>query len=266
MTYSTVLLDFDHTLLDSDTSEIEAYMLTLRNQGVADPMVHFDLYKEINLGLWAGVERGELLPKDVKAKRFELLMDELGIDADIDQMADDFVVGFATHGDLYPGAIELLDALSGRVTLALISNGLSEVQRPRIARLGIEKYFDAIIISAEVGTTKPGTRIFDIAFDLLGNPARETAVIVGDSLSSDIKGGSNYGIATCWYNPNGKYCQCRRCDHPRDLPARRTSGTGCGVAVAYSRSLRRSVTRPVQPVWWIAPSPRPVSPSKYSWK
>ena len=125
MKYSTVLLDFDHTLLDSDTSEIEAYKLTLRTQGVVDPMVHFDRYKEINLGLWAAVERGELLPKDVKANRFELLIDELKIKADIDQMADDFVVGFASYGDLYPGAIDLLEALSGRVTLALISNGLS---------------------------------------------------------------------------------------------------------------------------------------------
>ncbi|MCP3995870.1 MAG: noncanonical pyrimidine nucleotidase, YjjG family [bacterium] len=202
--YSTILLDFDHTLLDSDTSEIEAYTLTLRNQGVGDPMVHFDLYKKINLGLWAAVERGECLPTDVKAKRFELLMAELGREADIDQMADDFVAGFATHGDLYPGAIELLEDLSGRVSLTLISNGLSEVQRPRIARFGIEEYFDAIVISAEVGTTKPGTRIFDIAFEQLGNPSKATAIIVGDSLSSDIKGGADYGIATCWYNPNGK--------------------------------------------------------------
>ncbi len=201
--YSTVLLDFDHTLLDSDTSEVEAYTLTLRNQGVVDPMIHFDLYKTINLGLWAAVERGECLPTDVKAKRFELLMDELGVDADIDQMADDFVVGFATHGDLYPGALEVLETLSTRVLLGLITNGLSEVQRPRIARLGIERFFDSIVISAEVGTTKPGTRIFDIAFERLGNPAKETAVMVGDSLSSDIKGGANYGIATCWYNPNG---------------------------------------------------------------
>ena len=203
MRYSTVLLDFDHTLLDSDTSEIEAYTLTLRNQGVVEPMRHFDTYKRINMGLWAAAERGEILPKDIKARRFELLMDELGRDGDINQMAEDFVVGFASFGDLYPGALELLEELAPRVTLALISNGLSEVQRPRIARLGIEQYFDAIVISAEVGTTKPGRRIFDITFDMLGNPPKDSAVIVGDRLSSDIRGGANYGIATCWYNPNG---------------------------------------------------------------
>ncbi len=202
-TYSTVLLDFDHTLLDSDTSEIEAYKLTLRNQGVADPMRYFDIYNRINMGLWAAAERGEILPKDVKATRFELMAEELDCAWDADQMAEDFVVGFASYGDLYPGAIELLEALTGRVSLALISNGLSEVQRPRIARLGIEKHFDAIVISAEVGTTKPGGRIFDITFDLLGNPPKDTAVIVGDRLASDIRGGADYGIATCWYNPNG---------------------------------------------------------------
>ncbi len=202
-TYSTILLDFDHTLLDSDTSEIEAYKLTLRNQGVADPMQHFDTYKRINMGLWEAAERGEILPKDVKARRFELLMETLGREGDIDQMAEDFVVGFASYGDLYPDAIDLLESLNGRVALALISNGLSEVQRPRIERLGIERYFDAIVISAEVGTTKPGKKIFDIAFGMLGNPPKDSAVIVGDRLSSDIRGGANYGIATCWYNPNG---------------------------------------------------------------
>ncbi len=204
MSYSTVLLDFDHTLLDSDTSEIEAYTLTLRNQGVADPMTHFAAYKRINLGLWAAVERGELLPTDVKSKRFELLMAELGLPADIEQMAHDFVVGFATHGDLYPGVMALLEELADRVRLCLITNGLSEVQRPRIERLGIERYFDAIVVSAEVGVTKPGAAIFDIAFERLGNPAKADVLMVGDSLSSDIKGGADYGIDTCWYNPNGK--------------------------------------------------------------
>lgn len=204
MTYSTVLLDIDHTLHDSDTSETEAFAATLRNQGISDPMAHFDVYQEINLGLWAAVERGEILPQAVRSRRFELLMNELGLDGDIEQMADDFVVGFATYGDLYPGTREVLEELVTRASLALISNGMSEVQRPRINRLGIEHYFDAIVISAEVGTTKPGGKIFDIVFERLGNPPKDAVLMVGDSLSSDIKGGTDYGIATCWYNPNGK--------------------------------------------------------------
>ncbi len=204
MKYSTFLLDLDHTLLDSDTSEIAAYTRTLRNQGIGDPMVYFPTYKRINLGLWAAVERGEMLPGDVRAMRFELLLEELGVAGDVARMADDFVIGFATFGDLYPGARDVLERLAASASLALITNGLSEVQRPRIERLGIEKYFNAIVISAEVGVTKPGTKIFDIAFGELGGPSKDTVVMVGDSLSSDIKGGANYGVATCWYNPNGK--------------------------------------------------------------
>jgi 2-haloacid dehalogenase len=84
----------------------------------------------------------------------------------------------------------------------LVTNGLGEVQRARIERLDLEPLFDAIVISGEVGTAKPGTKIFDIAFDALGWPARESALMIGDSLSSDIAGGANYGIATCWYNPS----------------------------------------------------------------
>jgi YjjG family noncanonical pyrimidine nucleotidase len=204
MIYTTVLIDNDHTLVDSDTSELEAFSLALRNQGIGDPMPHFETYRRINLGVWQQVERGEIKPDDVRERRFEALLDELGATGDATQMADDFIYGFATFGDLYPGTREVLEQLSERVTLALVSNGLSEVQRPRIARLGVEYFFDAIVISSEVGTTKPGSAIFDIVFDQLGNPPKETALMVGDSLSSDMKGGANYGIDTCWYNPNGK--------------------------------------------------------------
>ena len=98
----------------------------------------------------------------------------------------------------------VLELLQPRVALALISNGLSEVKRPQIERFGFDRIFDAIVISAEVGAAKPSREIFDIAFDLLGKPPKESALMVGDSLTSDIKGGADYGIATCWYNPNGE--------------------------------------------------------------
>lgn len=204
MSYTTFLLDLDHTLLDSDASELAAFEYTLRRCGIEQPMVHFETYKSINLSLWAAVERGELLPGDVKVERFELFRREISLDADPETMAADFVVGFASNGELYPGALEMLTELASTSTVAMITNGLSEVQRPRIKRLGIGSFFEAIVISAEVGVTKPGSAIFDIAFEKLGNPAKESVVMVGDSLSSDIRGGSNYGIATCWYNPHGK--------------------------------------------------------------
>ncbi|MFW2381177.1 MAG: YjjG family noncanonical pyrimidine nucleotidase [Acidimicrobiales bacterium] len=204
MTYTTLLLDFDHTLLDSDASEIAAYEMTLRKYGIRNAADHFAAYKVVNRSLWAAVERGEIPPGDVKVRRFELFADELGIDVDAAAMGQDFIEAFALYGDLFPTARDVLEGLAARASLAMVTNGLSEVQRTRIDRLEIEQYFDAIVISAEVGFTKPGPEIFDVAFERLGHPAKTAAVMIGDSLTSDIRGGANYGLATCWYNPTGK--------------------------------------------------------------
>ena len=203
MQFSTFLLDLDHTLFDSDASEAAAFRQTMAAAGVAEPDRYLESYQAINMELWAAVERGELYPQHVRTRRFERLVAEQGIDADPLRMSDDFVNGLGAKGELYDGAREVLEQLSGRASLALVTNGLSEVQRSRINRLGINDYFDAIVISAEVGAAKPGTEIFDIVFAELDFPTKDGAVMVGDSLSSDIQGGTNYGIATCWYNPNG---------------------------------------------------------------
>ena len=119
-------------------------------------------------------------------------------------MADAFVWGLGAHGHLYDGAAEVLAALASRASLGLVTNGLSDVQRSRLSRLGIADYFDAIVVSSEVGATKPRPAIFDAAFEQLGHPDKGSTVMVGDSLTSDIAGGTRYGIDTCWYNPHGK--------------------------------------------------------------
>jgi len=207
MRYETILLDLDHTLFDSDTSETKSFGQALESAGIAEPMQHFAAYQTINLKLWAAVERGEVLQQQVRTQRFERLVAQENIDADPLQLADDFVAGLGANGSLYDGAREVLECLSGQASLALVTNGLSEVQRARVMRLGIGEYFNAIVISAEVGAAKPGTEIFDIVFEALDSPSKDSALMVGDSLSSDMQGGANYGIATCWYNPNGQSVQ-----------------------------------------------------------
>jgi YjjG family noncanonical pyrimidine nucleotidase len=199
--YKTVLLDLDHTLLDSDASEVAAFDHALRSQGIDEPGRYFDGYVAINRTLWAGVERGELTPDQVRVTRFERLIASAGLEADPTTMAAAFTTGLGRFGDLYPEARPVLETLAGSVRLALVTNGLSDVQRARIERTGIRAYFDAIVISAEVGASKPGTEIFDLAFGVLGDPARSSTLMAGDSLSSDIAGGIAYGIDTCWYNP-----------------------------------------------------------------
>jgi YjjG family noncanonical pyrimidine nucleotidase len=207
MRYETILLDLDHTLFDSDTSEQTAFAQAQLTAGVVEPMQYFMAYQAINLKLWAAVERGEVLQQQVRTQRFERLLAQENIDADPLQLADDFVAGLGANGSLYDGTREVLECLSRQASLALVTNGLGEVQRARVDRLGIGEHFDAIIISAEVGAAKPGTEIFDIVFEALDFPTKESALMVGDSLSSDMQGGANYGIATCWYNPNGQSVQ-----------------------------------------------------------
>ncbi len=204
MFYSTFLIDLDHTLFDSDASEASAFAQTMKAAGVSDPDKFVGRYQQINLELWAAVERGECTPQQVRNCRFERLVAETELDADPLVMADTFVSGLGAFGDLYDGARDAIQRLNEHASLALVTNGLSEVQRARIDRLGIEQYFDAVVISAEIGHAKPGSAIFDYAFEKLGFPAMETALMVGDSLSSDIRGGTNYGIATCWYNRLGR--------------------------------------------------------------
>ncbi len=204
MRYDTVLLDLDHTLFDSDTSEAEAFRQTLLNADVDNPMRLYSLYQKINVDLWSAVERGEIMPTAVKVGRFERFVDAAGIEADPRRMAEDFVTGLAENGELYSGTADVVARLSADVRLGLITNGLSEVQRTRLTRLDIGDHFDAVTISAEVGASKPSGAIFDAAFSALGQPNPKTTLMVGDNLNSDIRGGANYGLATCWFNPKGR--------------------------------------------------------------
>jgi YjjG family noncanonical pyrimidine nucleotidase len=203
MRYPTVLLDLDHTLIDSAAAEVSAFEITLTSAGIDDPRQHLDAYLDINHALWKQVERGELQPGDVRHTRFNHFVSAVGLDADYMELSNAYGVTLAAESRLFPGAREVLEQLAEVSALAMITNGLSDVQRSRIAHLELEPYFDAIVISAEVGHTKPGTAIFDEVFDQLGSPERSSALMVGDSLSSDIQGGTNYGIDTCWYNPEG---------------------------------------------------------------
>lgn len=207
MRYSTLLFDLDHTLFDFDTSEMHAFEAALAMVGLDEHTAHFPTYQRLNTALWAAAERGEIRSSEIRNVRFAQLCAELGLDADqatVAAMADAFVHGLGAHGDLYPGVRDVLDALiEAGATLAIVSNGLGEVVHARMDRLGIGELFDAVIVSSAVGVSKPHPSIFDAAFDALGKPPRDTALMIGDSLTSDVAGGSAYGVATAWLNRSG---------------------------------------------------------------
>jgi HAD superfamily hydrolase (TIGR01549 family) len=110
----------------------------------------------------------------------------------------------ALGADLLPGAQEIVRALKPRFHLALVTNGLADVQRPRLERSALADCFEKVFISEEVGAAKPSTAYFDAVFGAIGNPPKNEVLIIGDSLSSDMQGGLGYGIDTCWYNPDRK--------------------------------------------------------------
>lgn len=202
MAYRTILLDLDHTLLDSDQSEVAAFAATLQSIGVAPSPELFSGYRAINQRMWRQVERGMRSADRVRLDRFAEFVDAFALDAQPRAMAEQFAQGLKDNGSLYPDAIPVLEHLASWASLALVTNGLSDIQRARIGRLGIEPYFEAVVVSAEVGVAKPHRDIFAIAFERLGDPAPDTGVMVGDSLSSDMAGAASFGIDGCWYNPS----------------------------------------------------------------
>jgi 2-haloacid dehalogenase len=215
MPYTALLLDLDHTLLDSDASEALAFEHAFASAGVAEPARHLPAYIAINRALWTRVERGEISPLHLRSERFAQLLAATGIAGEPATLADAFAYGLGAFGELYPGVPALLDALAGEPTiaLALVTNGLSDVVRARVARLGLARYFRTIVVSSELGIAKPDPAIFEHALAALGSPDKRSALVVGDSLSSDMRGGRNAGIATCWYNPHRKLGDAALTDH-----------------------------------------------------
>jgi 2-haloacid dehalogenase len=162
------------------------------------------LYQVFNRQVWGEFERGETTPQELRLKRFQLLFDEIHAPLDPQDFSLHYLENLARASDLLPGAAEVLQALSGRYHIALVTNGLSDVQRPRLERSVIRPLIEKIFISEEMGVAKPETGFFEAVFREIGQPPKSQVLIIGDSLSSDMQGGLNYGIDTCWYNPGGK--------------------------------------------------------------
>ena len=198
-----VLLDSDDTLLDFTLAEHIALKKTLNSVGIDPKDETISLYSEINKRHWEMLERGELTRAQVLTQRFDRLFEALGIKADSTQTQAIYERNLSIGHYFIPGAVELLEALNGKYKLYITSNGTAFVQDRRIAGTGIARYFDAIFISERIGANKPDTAFFDGCFAAMENKNREETIIIGDSLTSDIKGGIAAGIHTCHFDRRG---------------------------------------------------------------
>ena len=203
MTYTWLLFDADGTLFDYDRAEQSALKNTFSQLGYPYKQEYLAEYRKVNHHIWFEFERGEIDQITLRTRRFQLLFQAINIQADPHEFSPRYLENLADGTDLIDGAAETLKLLSGTFNLAIITNGLKEVQRPRFRKSTINRYITETIISDEIGPAKPDPKIFDIAFTCMGHPAKDQVLIIGDSLTSDIQGGLNYGIDTCWFNPAG---------------------------------------------------------------
>lgn len=206
MSYKHILFDADNTLFDFTASSHLAFEDTLAHYGIVATEDHYQSYKPINAQVWKLLEQKEIDMDGVRQIRWERFWASLDLHHDPFETNRVYLEKLVAHCFLLEDTIELLDhivTLDG-VDMHIITNGMKEAQRPRIAKLGLEQYFKTITVSDEIGYAKPDGRFFDVTFQSIGEIDKSQCLVVGDSLHSDIQGGNNYGLATCWYNPGGK--------------------------------------------------------------
>jgi len=202
MKYKYLLFDLDGTLFDYDRSESNALEKTFGDFGFSYSVSSLEGYRKINKQIWQDYESGYISQEKLKTERFRRLGLFLGISFDSVNISFRYLENLSHERHLLPGTLSVLRELSERsFKMYLITNGLKDVQRSRLSLSKITKFFIDVYISEEIGFAKPDQAIFDEVFKRMKYPNRKEVIIIGDSLTSDIAGGNNSGIDTCWFNP-----------------------------------------------------------------
>lgn len=201
--YKCLLFDLDNTLLDFSAAQENALQLTFGKYGIELTEDIRNTYNEINHGLWEKYELGLMTREQVIYSRFVLLFEKLNIEADGIAFEEDYQEALGKGDKLMPYAREVLEALKKTHKLYVVTNGVTDTQFSRLKLSDTEKYFEEVFVSEAANCQKPSKEFFQYCFEKMGNSNVEEMLIIGDSLSSDIKGGNNANIDTCWYNPKG---------------------------------------------------------------
>jgi 2-haloacid dehalogenase len=198
--YELVFLDADETIFDFSRAESYALEETFRQYGLDATQDSLSAYHEINKELWERLEKGEMDQPRLKSERFRLLLIKLGIGLDAERVGKSYIEWLSQGAFLLDGAEEICEYLSRKYKIVIITNGIKEVQSARIGNSRVRKYFSKVVISEEANCSKPSKEIFEYACRAVDYHRKDRMIIVGDSLSSDIQGGLNFGIDTCWAN------------------------------------------------------------------
>jgi 2-haloacid dehalogenase len=199
--YRWLLFDADGTLFDYDRAERTALEQALTRIGVPFDPGCLATYRRINQALWLRVEQGDITPGVVKVLRFEQFLEALQAAHSPAALSASYLECLANCSELVVDAEATLRVLHSKYQIAILTNGLKEVQRGRLARSVIRHHVSDLIISEEIGAAKPAREFFDKAFARLGHPSKREVLMIGDGWASDIQGALQYGIDACWYNP-----------------------------------------------------------------
>lgn len=199
--YPWLWFDADNTLFDYNLAEATALKQAFILLDLPFEDSYLELYRGINQGLWQALERHEITPALLRTRRFELLLQAIHLSSPIEQLSSVYLERLGICAELIEDAYEVLQTLHPTCKIAILTNGLQSVQRGRLARSAIKPFISEIIISEEIGVAKPHAAFFEVASARTGNPPQSDVLLIGDSLTSDIRGGVDYGIDTCWYNP-----------------------------------------------------------------
>ncbi|TMP36552.1 pyrimidine 5'-nucleotidase [Pseudoalteromonas rubra] len=202
MKYTHILFDADETLFSFNA--FLGLKTLFARYGVDFSEADNEEYQRINKPLWVQYQNGEINAKTLQVTRFKFWAERLNVPAETLNLG--FLEAMAELCNPLPGAAELLHALQGKATLAIITNGFTALQEKRLAHTGFKDYFHSIVISEQVGVAKPDSRVFEHALSLLGNPDKSKVLMVGDTPASDVLGANRFGIDSCWLRHPGATC------------------------------------------------------------
>lgn len=204
--YRYLLWDLDGTILDFLASEAYAINTLFSKYGLG-PCTEEKLktYSDINRKYWEALERNEMTKSGILVGRFREFFSMIGVDPSIaERFNKDYQEALGDHIVFIDHALDVLKSEKGAFTLAAVTNGTKVAQTKKLKRSGLDVIFDEVFISEDVGAEKPNVEYFDSVFEKLGVFDRGQALIIGDSLTSDMKGGAIAGVDTCWFNPKHK--------------------------------------------------------------
>ena len=206
MRSSLILMDADDTIFDFQAGNRKAVGMLMEELGLSSPTV-FEEYQQINHACWQALERGEMDQETLHVERFRRFLRLKGREDDPKRVADRFAGLLGQQAIPLPGAEETVERLAREREIVILTNGITPIQKSRMARSPVRNWISRMVISQEVGTSKPDPRIFEIA---MGNTPREKVLMIGDGLQSDVRGANNAGVDVCWFNP-------RKTPLPNDL-------------------------------------------------